>query len=186
MLCKSVRIFGLLAALVVAGQTYGSHRFPEYPARGAAEYSIKVVKPGLIVAVEPLDDSDQQKLYFNVKLDAKGMLAVFLVIENTSGTDTYLFDKSAAGLAEPSAGSGSLQPVGSGGLVELSMIKDASNERENMLKKEVRSQTLAPHSSLHGFLYVPVPHAAQRGKIHLQIPLTNSQSGEIEMVNLTF
>jgi len=183
---KSLAILSVLAALSAVRPSYGSHHFPDYPVRSASEYPNKVAKAGIVVAVEPVDDEDQQKIYFNSRLSTKGILAVFLVVENTSGTDTYLFDKSAAGLAEPVSGGSSVLPVGSGGLVDLTMVKQLTDERENMMKREARSKALTPRSALHGFLYVPVPPKKQRGKVHLQIPLTNAGSGEIEMVNLVF
>jgi hypothetical protein len=56
----------------------------------------------------------------------------------------------------------------------------------NLIKKEIRSMTISPGSSVSGFVYVPVPTEADRKKVHLQVPLTNAQSGETEVVNLSF
>ncbi len=54
------------------------------------------------------------------------------------------------------------------------------------MKRHVRSTTLSPGASIFGFVYIPVPTDAPRKKIHLQVPLTNVQSSEIEVVNLFF
>ena len=180
-----------LAILFLAVSAWASHRFPDYPARSAGEYSNKVTTAGLIVAVEPVEDPTQQKTYFNSRLSSNGILPVFVVIQNNSATDTYLFDSSAVGLGDAPdvTGKGTRKTasrLGSGGLVDLTLVTDATDVRENLMKKQVRSKTLSPGSSVHGFVYVPVPTDAPRKKIHLQVPLTNSQSGETEVVNLSF
>ena len=66
--------------------------------------------------------------------------------------------------------------LGSGGLVDLTLVTDVKQVQENLMKKEVRSKTLSPGSSVYGFVYVPVPTDAPRKKMHLQVPLTNAQS----------
>jgi hypothetical protein len=187
---KSLAGFCILALLFLVQPASATHHFPDYPVRPAGEYVNKVVKPGLIVAVEPVEDPAQQKTYFDSRLSSKGILPVFLVIQNTSATDVYLFDKSAVGLGDAVEVTGkaarkTASQLGSGGLVDLSLNNDVTQVRENLLKKEVRSKTLSPGSSVYGFVYVPVPTDAARKKIHLQVPLTNAQSGETEVVNLS-
>jgi hypothetical protein len=188
---KSSIVVCTLAVLFVAQPGYASHHFADYPVRPAGEYVNKVTNAGLIVAVEPVEDPAQQKTYFNSHLSSDGILPVFIIIQNTSAADTYLFDSSAVGLGDAPdvTGKGSRKTasrLGSGGLVDLTLITDATDVRENLMKKQVRSKTLPPGSSVHGFVYVPVPTDAARKKIHLQVPLTNSQSGETEVVNLSF
>ncbi len=180
-----------LALLFLVQPTFGSHHFPDYPVRPAGEYSNKVAKAGLIVAVEPVEDSEQQKTYFNSHLGSRGILPVLIIIQNTSATEAYLFDKSAVGLGDAAQVTGkgarkTASQLGSGGLVDLSLDRDVTPIRENLMKKEVRSKTLSPGSSLSGFVYVPVPTDAPRKKLHLQVPLTNAQSGGTEVVNLFF
>lgn len=188
---KSLTVVCTLTVLFVVQPGYASHHFPDYPVRPAGEYTNKVVTPGLIVAVEPVEDLAEQKTYFDSRLSSKGILPVFLVIQNTSATDSYLFDKSAVGLGDAAEVTGkgarkTASQLGSGGLVDLSQNNDVTQVRENLMKKEVRSKTLSPGSSVYGFVYVPVPTDAARKKIHLQVPLTNVQSGETEVVNLSF
>jgi len=177
--------------LCLVGPCYASHHFPDYPVRPADAYANKVAKAGLIVAVEPVDDPEQQKTYFNSHLSSKGMLPVFIVIQNNSATDTYMFDSSAVGLADvveiTSPGiRQSRARLGSGGLVDLTLVTEVTEVRENMMKKELRSKTLSPGSSVHGFVYVPMPINASRPKTHLQVALTNALSGETEVLNLFF
>jgi hypothetical protein len=180
-----------LALFMPAQAVYGSHSFPDYPTRSASQYSNKVIKGGLIVALETVEDLERQKLYFKSHLSSKGILPVFIVVQNTSATGEYLFDKSAVALGEATNPSGkggrkigSL--LGSGGLLDLTLVRDATDVRENLMKKEVRSKTLSPGSSVYGFVYVPVPTDGPRKKLHLQVPITNSQSSETEVVNLFF
>lgn len=188
---KSMAVVCALAFLFLVQPAGAAHHFPDYPVRPAGEYANKVVKAGLIVAVEPVEDSERQKTYFDSHLSSKGILPVFLVIQNTSSTDAYLFDKSAVGLADAAEVSGksarkTAWQLGSGGLVDLSLNNDVTQVRENLTKKEVRSKTLSHGSSVYGFVYVPVPTDAPRKKMHLQVPLTNVQSGETEVINLLF
>jgi hypothetical protein len=187
----SLTVVCTVAILFGVQPVYASHHFADYPVRPAGEYANKVAKAGLIVAVEPVEDPDHQKTYFDSRLNSKGILPVFVVIQNTSATDTYLFDSSAVGLADAPEVTGkgarkTVSKLGSGGLVDLTLVNDVSDVRENLMKKLLRSKTLAPGSSVHGFVYVPVPTDAARKQIHLQVPLTNSQSGESEVVNLSF
>jgi hypothetical protein len=188
---NSLAVIWTLAVLFLVQPGYASHHFHDYPVRPAGEYANKVAKASLIVAAEPVEDAEQQKTYFNSHLSSKGILPVFIVIQNTSATDTYLFDSSAVGLgdAPDATGKGARKTasrLGSGGLVDLTLVTDASDVRENLMKKQVRSKTLPPGSSVHGFVYVPVPTDVARKNIHLQVPLTNAQSGETEVVNLSF
>lgn len=178
-----------LALLFLVQPGYASHQVPDYPVQPAGEYANRVTKAGLIVAVEPVEDPEQQKTYFGSHLSSAGILPVFIVIQNTSATAAYLFDKSAVGLGDAGEDTGkgggrtALQ-LGSGGLVDL--VNSPIQQGENLMKKGVRSTTLSPGSSVYGFVYVPVPKHAPRKKMHLQVPLTNVQSGEIEVVNLFF
>jgi len=180
----------ILVTLSLVSLAY-AHKFPDYPVRAAGEYENKVAKASLIVAVEPVDDPAQQKTYFNSHLSSKGILPVFLVLQNNSSADTYLFDSSAVGLADAVeiSGPGARRigsRLGSGGLVDLTLVTEVTEVRENMMKKQVRSKTLAPGSSVHGFIYVPMPTDAARKQTHLQVALTNAQSGETEVLNLFF
>jgi len=186
-----VRMFSLFLILFLVSLAYAGHKFPDYPVQAAADYSNKVEKANLVVAVEPVDDLDQQKTYFNSRLGSKGILPVFLVIQNSSSTDTYLFDSSALGLADAVdiSGPGTRRigaRLGSGGLIDLTLVTEVTEVRENMMKKQVRSKTLSPGSSVHGFIYVPMPTDTARKQTHLQVALTNAQSGETEVLNLFF
>jgi len=188
----SKRLTPVCACLIfILSPAFASRQLPEYPAKAAGDYSIKAADAGAIVGIEPLDESGLQKTYFNARLTEKGILPVFVVVQNTSATDSIIFDKSAIGLADPADLSGKqnrsiASKLGSGGLLDLGQMRDITDERENMMKKQIRSKTLAPQTSVSGFVYIPVPRGQQRPKIHLQVPITGLQSGETTVLNLDF
>ena len=188
----SKRLTPVCACLIfILSPAFASRQLPEYPAKAAGDYSIKAADAGAIVGIEPLDESGLQKTYFNAHLTEKGILPVFVVVQNTSATDSIIFDKSAIGLADPADLSGKqnrsiASKLGSGGLLDLGQMRDITDERENMMKKQIRSKTLAPKTSVSGFVYIPVPRGQQRPKIHLQVPITGLQSGETTVLNLDF
>ena len=41
------------------------------------------------------------------------------------------------------------------GLVDLTLVKDVTDARENLMKRHVRSTTLSPGASIFGFVYNP-------------------------------
>jgi len=117
------RIIGILLLFVLAAASYSSE-LPEYPVQPASAYANKVVDPGLIVAIEVVGDTEQQKKYFNSNLNSRGILPVLVVIQNTSTEKAYLFDKSAVALGNTTEaiGKGALKTgalLGSGGLLDV-------------------------------------------------------------------
>jgi hypothetical protein len=189
----TLRRLALLCPLLLLFFTpaYASRQLPDYPVKPAEEYSLKAAQGGAIVGIELLDDPDIQRRYFNSCLTEKGILPVFVVVQNASATDSIIFDNSAVGLADPADLSGKenrrvASKLGSGGLLDLGQMRDMTDERENMMKKQIRSKTLAPGTSVSGFVYVPVPRNQPRPKIHLQFPIANAQSGETTVLNLDF
>jgi hypothetical protein len=124
------------------------------------------------VAVEAVDELKDQKTYFATQMTPKGFLPVFVVIENASAKDSFLFDQNNVGYAGVAAGSGP----------NLGLTRT----QENLLKNKIKSVTLSPGSSTHGFLFIPVPKKGQRDKIHLQIPVTKSGTNETYVLNLIF
>ena len=188
----SKRLTAVCACLIfILTPAFASRQLPDYPARPASDYAIKAAEAGAIVGIEPFDESGLQKTYFNAHLTEKGILPVFVIVQNTSATDSILFDKSAIGLADPADLSGKenrsiASKLGSGGLLDLGQMRDITDERENMMRKQIRSKTLAPQTSVSGFVYIPVPRSQPRPKIHLQVPITGLQTGESTVLNLDF
>jgi hypothetical protein len=176
---------------VTAQPVQAGHRFVDYPLRPVEEYANKAIVKGFIVAVQPLEDVDEQKTYFGKNLSRRGILPVLIVVRNTSASDTCLLDKSEVGLGQGQELTGktarrTASKLGSGGLLDLSLVKEVTDVRDNLVRRELHSATLAPGRTIFGFVYVPIPTDAPRAKVHLQVPLTNEQSGETEVANVYF
>ena len=181
-----------VATLCLAAQTvHAAHKFVDFPVRPAEEYANKVLVKSLIVAVYPLEDLNDQKTYFGTNLNRRGILPVLVIVRNTSASDTCLLDQSEVGLGQGQELTGkgarkTASKLGSGGLLDLSLVREVTDVRDNLVRRELRSGTLAPGKTISGFVYVPIASDAPRAKVHLQVPLTNEQSGETEVANLYF
>ena len=175
-------------------------KFPDYPARPAGDYAVTAQQAGLIVGVQPVEDVKEQKTYFNTELAPKGFVPVFVVIQNQSSEDSFLFDKTklaygdstgAAPDTRSQAGEAvalmSLAAISlAGAFVAMKLISNASQVQQNILKKEVQSKTLSPGTSVHGFLYVPAPKKGPREKIRLQVPVARVGGDDTFVLNLIF
>ena len=201
MFIKSFYISFLLSlALVVSA----ADRYADYPVHPAASYAITAADSGLTIGLEPLEDLKDQKTYFDTELTPNGVMPVFIVLENKSKDDSFIFDRSAvtygpadSGTATPNLHSKIRDNTALGGLAALSMptafiamakVNHASHIQANILKKELQSTTLSPAGATHGFLYVPVPKSGPREKLHLRIPVTRmgSQGSESPALDLIF
>lgn len=182
----------LVCLILVAAQKVGaSHRFVDYPAQSAQDYANKVIAKGYIIAVQPIEDANEQKTYFSANLGNRGILPVLIVVQNTSPSDTCLLDESEVGLGQGQEPTGkaarkTASELGSGGLLDLSLVREVSDVRDSLVRRQLHSGTLPPGRSISGFVYVPVPTGAPRVKMHLEIPLTNQQNGETWVANLYF
>jgi hypothetical protein len=190
----------MLVVLCVARPAYAGPKFADYPQRKAAECAFKADKRGLFVGIQPVEDLNDQKNYFDSDLTKKGFIPVYIVIENRSSEDSFLFNKTgvkigvgtAAG-SGPNANSKSVEtlqvvsalaisPVGM--IIGAKLAKDQAMIQTNLLKKEVQSKTLSPGSSTSGFLYLPVDKTTPRQPIHLVMSIT--RSGDDEPFSLDF
>jgi len=189
------RTIAAVVVLSLGTPAYTSDKFPDYPVHPAGDYAVKAEKDGVIVGVEPVENIKEQKTYFDTDLAAKGFVPVFIVVQNQSSENSFLFEKSNVGYtgisknSTPDAGSKvgvSMAAVGMGGLIAMKLITNATHIQQNLLKKEVQSKTLSPGTSVHGFLYIRVPKEGPRQKIHLQVPITKSDTSQTFVLNLLF
>jgi hypothetical protein len=198
MFIKTICLLSLALAVPAAD------KYADYPVRPAASYAITAANSGLSIGLEPVEDLKNQKTYFDTELTPKGFIPVFLVMENKSKDDSFIFDRSAvtygpagSGAATPNLHSKIRDNTALGGLAALSYptafialakVSHASQIQANILKKELQSTTLSPAASAHGFLYIPVPKSGPREKIHLQISVTRMgpQGPEPLALDLTF
>ena len=180
-------------SIFVLSAVAAAQKFPEYPIRSAAEYSLCQTKNGIRVAIEPVSEVNKQKKHFGAKFGSQGFLPVLVILENASEGGSILLrrdlvtygiegDRSRGAAGEFSARSKTGEAVALAGfaaisiptmVIGLKMIAAASDVKRNILVKELRSQTIAPGKSGSGFLYVPVgkPGAGKR-KVILNIPLS--------------
>lgn len=195
-----IKIISVPVILSLALPVCAADKFPDYPVRPAGEYAVTTGQAGLIVGVQAVEDLQEQKTYFNTELTPKGFVPVFVVIQNESSGDSFLFDKTKlaygnSGGAAPDARSQageaaavmSLAAVSlAGAFIAMKLISNASLVQQNILKKEVQSKTLSPGTSVHGFLYVPAPKKGVREMIRLQVPVTRVGSDDHFVLNLIF
>jgi len=191
-----------LVTLCLVSAAHGADKFPDYPVRSASDYPVKAEKAGLVVGVQPVEDLKEQETYFHTKLTPKGFLPVFIVIQNGTNAESFLFDKTKITLSSAdSRGAGpqvhskagevtavaSLAAISIVGMVvAVKLITGATNVQQNILKKEVQSKTLSPGQSAHGFLYVSMPKGTPRGMIRLTVPITRAGSDETSVLDLVF
>jgi hypothetical protein len=153
----------------------------------------------LTIGLVAVEDLKEQKTYFHTEVAPKGFVPVFVVIQNGSKGDSFLFDKTKvtdgpadSSVSTPKEGSkaGESLAVAAVPLVglffALKLISNASEVQQNFLQKEMQSTTLSPGASAHGFLYIPVPKNAPRQKIHLRVPITRASADETFVLDLVF
>lgn len=169
---SSLRFTRVLLLLTLAQAGSAGVKFPDYPVRPAAQYSATSTRSGVTIGVQPLDDVTDQKTYFKTEMTSKGVVPVFIVIENGSASDSFVFDRTNVGSAALSKTYSSI-----GGMSEV---------HQNIMKKELQSATLSPGKTVSGFLYIAVPPKGSREKMHLQIPMTKAGTNESHVLNLIF
>ena len=168
----AVTVVSLLAVVPRAGVVSAAEKFPDYPVRPASEYAITATRAGVTIGVQPIDDPEDQKTYFHERLTQHGFVPVFIVIQNGSKVDSYLFDQTTVGYG--------------GAFYNFAPNRGLTHVQENLMKKQVKSNTLSPGASIHGFLYIPVPKKGPREKVHLQVPITKAGTSETFVLNVFF
>lgn len=182
-----------------------AQKFPNYPVRNASEYLSCQTKNGIRVAIEPVSDTDEQQKYFRTKFGSQGFLPVLVVLENASEGNGLLLRKDlvtyrieGARSGEQSGGGLTARTKTGEGValagaalslpamfIGLKMIAAASEVKQNILVKELRSQTIPPGKVGSGFLYVPIGKPGkEKRKITLIVPV--ALAGSEESIVFTF
>ncbi len=200
MYSSTVRTTVLSFCLLLAFQfAFAESTFPDFPVTSARKCSVSAENKGVTVGLTPVEDSQRQVTYFRAQLGKKGFVPVFLVIENGTGTDTLLFDKTKItyGTANSSIPAVQIGPGAAklvtvdlipliGSLVAAQIAAPASIVRQNLMKKEIQSTTLAPGASASGFLFIPIDKNSPRAKITLRVPIGKAGTSETFDLNLMF
>lgn len=202
---RFVRVLCCSVLLLLFMPGYAAETFPEFPVHQAASYAIRAQQDGLVIGLETVDDPGLQKTYFHTELAPKGFVPVFVVIYNGSKTESVLLNKarisydqegsvpvstrvSAKGAKATEAAVVAGSPFGAGIAWPLvgQMYAHASQIQQNLMLREMQSQTLSPGASAHGFLYISTPKTGVRKKSSLHIPITMADSGKESIINLSF
>ena len=195
----AVRTSAVVALFWIVIPTFAASKLPDYPETAARKCLVSSENGGITIGLTPVEDPQDQKTYFHANLARKGFVPVFFVIENRTSTNVLLFDKtritygpasSAVPTTQLGPGAGkmvalSLIPI-AGPLAAAQIVSAAALIRQNLMKKEIQSTTLSPGASAHGFLYIPIPKRAPRGKIALRVPLGKAATNETFDLNLVF
>jgi hypothetical protein len=193
------RTVGIVLALsAVTGACFAAS-FPDYPVLRAVDYAVSTEAAGVTIGVQSVDDLKEQREYFNAVLTSQGFVPVFVVIQNGSNGDSFLFDTSkvtyGAADSEISAPKVGLRKAAAittffvpfvGPFAAAKLISGPLQVQQNLLKKGIESTTPSPRASAHGFLYVPVPKNAPRQKIRLRVPITKAGTNDTFILDVTF
>ena len=198
------KCFYLIASTLIAPTLYAID-FADYPSRPAKSYSGAITAGGLVVGVDPVTDPNIQKKYFRLDFAKKSYLLVFVVLENQSSTDSFILKREEIGVyvsgeLKMNAGdvasgrskggeklmlASSLALSTAGALVAMHMMVRATEIRQNVIKKELRSQTLSPGQSNRGFVYVPLPKGSEEvGSLRIRVRV--NRVGGDEPIDLQF
>src|SRR5208283_5205973 len=85
----------LIVVLAMVPSAYAANKFPDYPVRQAGDYAVTTQMDGVTIGVQPVEDLNDQKTYFNTELTPKGFVPIFIVIQNGSKGDSFVFDKTS-------------------------------------------------------------------------------------------
>jgi hypothetical protein len=192
-------VFIFVLALLFTPLTLGTDEFPDYPLRTPSEFAIHSLKGDVLIGIEPVETTVDQKTYFHADIVHLGFLPVFVVIHNGSPETSYLLDKSAveygatdSSPSTPKSGSKAGQALGLSaipfvGLFQaMKVVRAASQIQQNILQKELQSTTLSPGAFTHGFLYIPIRKGAPREKIRLMIPVLRPGTDEQTVLEFVF
>jgi hypothetical protein len=173
-----------------------------YPVKPAREYRNVVEKSGLVIAAVPLEDSRDQRTYLGLDVRSKGYVPIFLVMENQTSADSFLFNKedirwfgSSTGstLPNPANPSRTDKALGVVAAIPTALTLWASIEtarskvhRQDLLRMELQSATLSPGSSASGFIFVPEKRSySSRQTVHLVVPFVNPKTDQVLTIDST-
>ena len=185
MYIRGTAIFLLLAAAV----WLAAAELPAYPARTPRECAASAESGGVVVGIQPMRDPAEQKTYLGMKM--KDLLPVFITMQNEA-KDSFIFDRdnikfgpAETALASPDV-TKSRGRNAAGVFISPIFITHGFKNQQNLEKLEVRSTTLSPGASAHGFLYLPMEKDVTGQKMQLRVVLVKVGSTETSNIDLSF
>lgn len=175
--------------------------FADYPVHSANGYKLSTEQGEVSVGIEPVESVDDQMTYFHTALAQRGFLAVFVVVENRSKCASLLLNKRAIhyGQADSREGTPKMDTAGEktavattsvipviGIFIAAGIERTSMQIKQNLVLRELRSETIEPGKSAHGFIYIPIPRKGPRPKLHVEIPIAWSGSESKSEVNFEF
>ena len=192
-------ILRIIIALSLMAPACSAATFPDYPVRKAVDYALSTESAGVTLGVQPVDDLKEQREYFNTELTPQGFVPVFVVIQNGSNGDSFLFDMSKvtygpadSEISAPKVGMKRADAIAAafvpfvGVFAAAKIISGVLQVQQNLLKKGIESTTLSSGASAHGFLYIPVSKSTPRQKIRLRVPITKAGTDDTFVLDLVF
>ena len=189
--------------LSISAALSGAASFPDYPVKAASEYPAAIEKSGYVVAAIPVEDRKDQRQYFGLDLRSRGLIPVFLVVENRTANKSVLLKKDSL-MYSPAGKSGSTLPDASRSsrldktvtalsyvpsvYTFMSVIASSKNKerRQHLLETELQSATVSPGQSVHGFVFIPATRGySSRKKMRLNITLLKSGSDDAVTIDAT-
>jgi hypothetical protein len=154
------------------------------------------------LGADPIFQSSRSREFFDTDLPAKGILAVYVVVNNETSDSTFLVARECFSLrggtnvddrsAPRSTAPGTVITWAGAVLISLpialiggGIVVEADNIQINYRRKALQAQSVAPGQSTSGFLYFQVPQdpkqRPRRWILHLEAkPLTSSQPWTVD------
>ncbi len=193
-------VFGVVLFASMA-PTNSAQKFPDYPVRQPSSYRVAAQQDEVSIGLDSVESVPDQLTYFHTTLSPNGFLPVLVVVHNRSKSDSLLLDKGAItyGFGDSDKAAPKENSVGQkvaisttsaipfiGPFIAMGLAKDASEVKQNLMLRELQSQTISPGDTAHGFLYLPIPKKGLRPKMQIHVPIAWAGSDKTSMLHLEF
>ena len=190
-----------LVFLACVAPAHSAEKFPDYPVQQPSDYHISARQEEVSIGLQPVESVQDQQTYFHTSLSPSGFLPVMVVVHNQSKSDSLLLDTEGIsyGTGDPGKTAPKDNSVGQkvaissayvipyiGPFIAMGLAKDASEVKQNMVHRQLRSGTLSPGDTVHGFLYIPIPKKGPRPMIHVQFTVAWAGSDRTSVLHFDF
>jgi hypothetical protein len=187
----------IVATLSVAACVTAS-KLPPFPRRSPDQYDHVLREGNVVLVAEAVTDPHTQKKHFDVDLESKDILPVYVTVTNASMGDSLLVDPAKIRLLgvpkdnAPHLGNRSVESslinVGTATLVVSpvvampilivgsAMMGNRINAQHHLESQALRAETLSPGQTVQGFVYFSTADAGARQSAGIRVPLQNLTS----------